>query len=111
VPAAAAGLAALAVAIAVQRTGRELEPDPAPVRSAVRAAEPRLVLTNSAVAAFYLRGLPVVLDRPFGLGGGDEPPTERPYVVVDDERVGEGARPGPGRATRYEDYVVRVVGR
>ena len=36
-------------------------------------------------------------------GGG------RPYAVVDDSRVGAGARPGPGRRTTIGPIVIRVV--
>jgi hypothetical protein len=110
VPVAAAAAVALAIAIFIQREGRELEPDPAPARAALEEARPGVALTNSAVAAWYLQGLPVILDRPFGLGRGEEPPsTAGPYAVVDDERVGGGARPGPGRVRRFGDYVVRLA--
>ena len=110
VPVAAAAALALGVAIFIQREGRELEPNPAPVRAALEESRPGVALTNSAVAAWYLQGLPVILDRPFGLGRGEEPPTTSgPYAVVDDERVGGGVRPGPGRVRRFGDYVVRLT--
>lgn len=92
-PACAAGLVLLGLAILGQRSGRELEPDPAPVVAAVRAAHPDVVLTNSATMAFYLRGEPVVLDRPFGLVSRRRTCAPRcPFAVVDDTRVAGGAR-------------------
>jgi hypothetical protein len=74
-------------AVAVQRAGREYEPDYA---RAVALAGDREIHTNSAVIAFYGRTGDVVLDRPFGMGAG------RPCAgcaLIDDERNG-GVRPG-----------------
>ena len=109
VPATAAALVAVAVAVVVQRTGRELEPDYARVGTVVRAAGARTVLTNSAVEEYYGNHPRPRLDRPFGLSRGLEPRTRAPYAVVDDSRVGEGARPGPGRRTKIGPIVVRTV--
>src|SRR4051812_5371891 len=95
VPVLAAALLAAGVAVVAQRTGRELEPDYARAEPVVRAAGGRTVLTNSAVVEYYLQPRPI-LDRPFGLGTGLERAVRRPYAVVDDSRVGAGARPGPG---------------
>jgi hypothetical protein len=108
-PATAAVLVALGVAVIVQRSDRELEPDYERVAAAVEAVRPRVVLTNSAVVGYYLRDLPVRLDRPFNLPRGDEEGAKPPYVVVDDERVGDGHRAGPGRVSAVEELVVRVV--
>jgi hypothetical protein len=107
VPVAAAALVAVGVAVVVQRSGRELEPDYARAEPAVRGA--RTVLTNSAVIEYYLRHPRPLLDRPFGLGPGREARTQRPYAVVDDSRVGDGPRPGPGRRTAIGPIVVRTV--
>ena len=68
-------------------------------------------MTNSAVVAYYLRELPATLDRPFNLGYGEEPLLVPPYAVVDDDAVGDGARPGPGRIARVDRLVIRVVRR
>jgi 4-amino-4-deoxy-L-arabinose transferase-like glycosyltransferase len=109
VPAVALALLAAGVAVVVQRTGRELEPSYSRARPVVRAAGARTVLTNSAVVEYYLRRPRPVLDRPFGLGTGLERAVRRPYAVVDDSRVGAGARPGPGRRTKIGPIVVRTV--
>jgi hypothetical protein len=69
------------------------------------------VLTNSAVVAYYLRDRHPALDRPFGLGPGREGRTAPPYAVVDDSRVGDGPRPGPGRRAAVGPIVIRRVGR
>lgn len=107
-PAAAAALLAVGVAVVAQRTGRELEPDYARAEPVVRDAGARAVLTNSAVVEYYLEHPRPTLDRPFGLGPGREPGTRPPYAVVDDSRVGQGARPGPGRVARIGPIVVRT---
>jgi 4-amino-4-deoxy-L-arabinose transferase-like glycosyltransferase len=108
IPVAIAALAAVGVAVVVQRAGRELEPDYGQVRARVPA---RAVLTNSAVVAYYLRDLHPALDRPFGLGPGRESRTAPPYAVVDDARVGAGPRPGPGRRETVGPIVIRRVDR
>jgi 4-amino-4-deoxy-L-arabinose transferase-like glycosyltransferase len=110
---AAASVAALALVAAGlvvigQRTGRELEPDYTRAEPVVRAIRPRVVLTNSAVIAYYLDPLHPILDRPFGLGPGLEVKARPPYAVVDDSRVGQGARPGRGAITRIGPIVVRT---
>jgi hypothetical protein len=109
VPAVAAALLAAGVAVVVQRSGRELEPDYARAGPIVQTAAARTVLTNSAVIEYYLDHPRPTLDRPFGLGPGREPRTRRPYAVVDDTRVGQGARPGPGRVRRIGPIVVRTA--
>ena len=109
VPVAAAALAAAGVAVFAERSGRELEPDLAPVQAAVLASPPRAVLTNSATVAFYLPGLPVVVDRPFGLGPGSEGSCPPGCVVVDDTRVAGGARAGEGVRRRIGPFVVRAA--
>jgi len=104
-PAAAVALVALGAAVIVQRADRELEPDPAPVLAAVQRAGPAATIaTNSATAAFYLRHLDPVLDRPFGIGRGCRT-CAPPVVIVDDERAG-GVRAGAG-GVRIGPYVVR----
>jgi hypothetical protein len=106
---AAAAAAIVAAAVCVQRAGREYEPDLAPVRSAVAALHPRAVLTNSAVVAYYLRRLPVAVDRPFGLGPGRERACPSPCVIVEDTRVPGGVRPGPGPSRMIGPFDVRVA--
>lgn len=115
-PLAAIVLLGLGIGIFLYREGRELEPDLGRAQALARAADTELILTNSAVASFYLRDLGVVLDRPFGLGPGLEQPTRArgvSYAVVDDRRVGDGPRAGPGRPVTLSapagDFVVRVV--
>ncbi|HWC85597.1 MAG TPA: glycosyltransferase family 39 protein [Solirubrobacteraceae bacterium] len=97
------------VAVFVQRFGREYEPDLAPVRRAVAALHPRMVLTNSAVVAYYLRRLPVVVDRPFGLGPGRAGACPSPCVIVEDTRVPGGVRPGPEPSRLVGPFDVRLV--
>src|SRR3954471_14065377 len=105
---AAAALLAVGAAVIAQRTGRELEPDYARAGPIVRAAGARTVLTNSAVVEYYLQDPRPRLDRPFGLSPGLERAARPPYAVVDDSRVGQGARRGPGRVTRIGPIVVRT---
>src|SRR3954452_20991761 len=109
VPVVAVALLAAGVAVVVQRTGRELEPDYSRAEPIVRAAGARTVLTNSAGVESYLRRRRPILDRPFGLGTGVERAVRRPYAVVDDSRVGAGARPGPGRRATIGPIAVRTV--
>lgn len=105
-------LLALGVAVFVKRHGREIEPDRGPVRAAVEAAGARTVLTNSPVVAYYLRDLPVRLDRPFGLGGDEGacaaacPP---PLVVVEDSRLPGGWRQGPGAVQVFGPILLRYA--
>ena len=114
VPAAAAALAVLGAVVLVTRTGRELEPDPAPVLAllAEKRGE-RPVLTNSAVMSYYLRHLHPRLDRPFGLGLGLDaactpPHCETAFAIVDDTRVAGGLRPGPGERSTLGPLAVRL---
>ncbi|MEA2196476.1 MAG: mannosyltransferase [Solirubrobacteraceae bacterium] len=107
----AVAVSIVGVAVFVQRFGREYEPDLAPVRTAVAALRPRMVLTNSAVVAYYLRRLPVVVDRPFGLGPGREGSCPSPCVVVEDTRVPGGGRPGSGPSRLVGPFEVRLVAR
>jgi 4-amino-4-deoxy-L-arabinose transferase-like glycosyltransferase len=102
-------VAIVGVAVFIQRFGREYEPDLAPVRTVVTALHPRMVLTNSAVVAYYLRRLPVVVDRPFGLGVGREASCPSPCVIVEDTRVPGGARPGPGPSRLVGPFEVRLA--
>jgi hypothetical protein len=103
----AVGIAALAVGVAVKRTGGNDEPDyKAIARVVVPAARGRTVLTNSAVVAYYMRGLHPHLDRPFGLRApcaGCRPP----FLIVDDTRVANSPRPGPGSAHAFGPVYVR----
>jgi 4-amino-4-deoxy-L-arabinose transferase-like glycosyltransferase len=106
VPAAAAVLAVLGVAIVAVRAGREYEPD-SPRAVAIAAAHgEHTILTNSAVVAFYGRDLDVILDRPFGLGHGLEASCAPRCAVIDDQRFG-GVRAGPGARTSIGPLVVR----
>lgn len=114
-PTAAAGLLVLAVAVFVQRYGRELHPDVEPAVELVSATGAQTVLTNSPVVAYYLRdtNAHVRLDRPFGLGN-DEPACATggcpgPVIVVEDSRLPGGIRSGPGVATPFGPIVARVV--
>ncbi len=107
--AAMAGTAVVAVAVFAQRYQRQYEPDLAPVRAAAAGTHPRTVLTNSAVVAYYLRGLHPVLDRPFGLDPGLERSCTAPCVIVDDSRIAGGVRPGPGPSQRIGFFQVRLV--
>jgi 4-amino-4-deoxy-L-arabinose transferase-like glycosyltransferase len=104
-------VAVIGVAVFVQRFGREYEPDLAPVRTVVAALHPRTVLTNSAVVAYYLRRLPVVVDRPFGLGVGREASCPSLCVIVEDTRVPGGVRPGPGPSRLVGPFEVRLGAR
>lgn len=106
---AAALTAAIAVAVFAQRLGREYEPSLAPVRTAVQALHPGSVLTNSAVVAYYLRGLPVSVDRPFGLGPG-RPCTRPRCVIVDDARVPGIVRVTPLATRAIGPFEVSLMG-
>lgn len=99
----------VAVAVFVERNGREYQPNLAPARTVVAALHPRKVLTNSAVVAYYLRRLPVVLDRPFGLGPGLLPhDCPSPCVIVDDSRVPGGVRPALGPSRMVGPFDIRL---
>ena len=108
-PAAAAVTALVGGAVFAQRLGREYEPSVAPVRTAVAALHPHRVLTNSAVVAYYLRGLPVTVDRPFGLGPG-LPCARPPCVIVDDTRVPGTARIASGLSRSIGPFELSVMG-
>jgi len=99
-------LAGVGAGVFVQRYGRQ--PDLAPVRRVVASVGPRTVLTNSAVVAYYLRGLHVVVDRPFGLGPGLERSCASPCVIVDDSRVSGGVRAGPGPSRTIGPFTIRL---
>lgn len=111
---AAACMTALAVAIVIQRAGPSDEPDYAAIAKQVRpSAEGRKVLTNSAVVVYYLRDLDPRLDRPFGLGPGQEAACagrcNAPFLIVDDIRVANSPRVGPGRTRRFGPIYVRAT--
>jgi hypothetical protein len=107
--AAAIGIALLGVAVGIRRANANDEPNYNAIAKAITpAAEDRTVLTNSAVIAYYLRGLHPHLDRPFGL----KAPCRRckpPFLIVDDTRVAGGARTGPGSARAFGPIYVRVA--
>jgi hypothetical protein len=100
----------------LQRIDRELEPDYARVRATVEKQHPREVLTNSAVVAYYLRGLHPVLDRPFGLTPSGRPLCcatghlrgSGPIIVVDDSRVARGVRRETGPRAAFGPIVAIV---
>jgi MFS family permease len=100
-PVVTAACVLLGGAVAIQRTGREYEPDYA---RAVELAGDREIHTNSAVIAFYGRDGDVVLDRPFGMGDGRACPE---CAVIDDERNG-GVRAGVNESGRVGPLVVGV---
>lgn len=106
--AAAIGIALLGVAVATKRAAGNDEPDYKAIAKAVRpAAKGRTVVTNSAVVVYYLRDLHPRLDRPFGL----EAPCERckpPFLIVDDTRVANSPRSGPGGARTFGPIYVRA---
>ena len=104
VPAVGVVLAVLGVAIAVVRAGREYEPA-TPVAVAIAWDHGyRVILTNSSEVAFYGRKLRVILDRPFGMGLGENYCDH--CAVIDDARFG-GVRPGPGPRIAVGPIIVR----
>jgi hypothetical protein len=111
--AAAVAIAALGVAVVVQRSGENDEPDVAAIgRLVAPAAAGRVVVTNSAVVAYYLRDLHPHLDRPFGLGPGLESgcvaACRASFLIVDDTRVANSPRIGPGAAHTFGPIYVRA---
>jgi len=98
-------------AVFIERHGRELEPDMAPVKALIEKSGDRRVITNSARVAFYLRELHPRLDRPLGFGVdaeeacGDRCP---PLAVVDDSRAPAGVRNGPGQTHVFGPLHVRL---
>jgi Dolichyl-phosphate-mannose-protein mannosyltransferase len=104
VPIAAAALLALGAAVVIERHDRELEPDPSEIRNVAKSP----VLTNSAVAAFYLRDFDPVVDRPFGLTKGREAELcKQGCLIVEDNRVAGGVRGGQGIRLRSGPYSIR----
>jgi 4-amino-4-deoxy-L-arabinose transferase-like glycosyltransferase len=113
-PLAAAALAAAGIAVAVVRAQRTTEPEVSAVGLVVApAAHGRIVLTNSAAVAYYLRDLKPHLDRPFGLGPGLESGCtagcRASFLVVDDVRVANSPRPGPGSLQIFGPVYVRAT--
>jgi hypothetical protein len=111
VPSAAGILLVAGAGLFLERHGREREPDPELLRAAVKASGARTVLTNSAVVVYYLRDRQPILNRGLGFGADLEPRCggcARPLLVVDDEDVGPGARPGPGSRFQLGHFVVRL---
>jgi hypothetical protein len=106
--AAAIAVAAMGVAVGIRRVGGNDEPNYNAIAKAVApAAKGRTVLTNSAVVVYYLRDLHPRLDRPFGL----EAPCKDcrpPFLIVDDTRVANSPRSGPGGATTFGPIYVRA---
>jgi hypothetical protein len=111
-PLAVAALIAAGAIVFAERHGREVDPDYGRVAGLVERAGATNVLTNSAVAVYYLDDPRPVLDRPFGLREGYEgacaEACERPYAVVEDARI---ARPrvGQGRYVFVDRVGVRIV--
>jgi hypothetical protein len=105
--AACIGIAAIGVAVGIRRANQNDEPDYNAIATAIRpAAKGRTVLTNSAVIAYYLRDLHPRLDRPFGLKAACRGCTP-PFLIVEDTRVANSPRPGPGHATAFGPVYVR----
>ncbi|HYZ30012.1 MAG TPA: hypothetical protein VE570_13200 [Thermoleophilaceae bacterium] len=112
--AAAVGIVALGIVVGVKRTDGAGEPDYKGVAQLIApGAKGRTVVTNSAVVAYYLRDLRARLDRPFGLGPGLESgcvgPCKASFLVVDDTRVANSPRIGPGRAHAFGALYVRAT--
>jgi hypothetical protein len=110
--AAAIALALLGVAVGIRRATATEEPNyNAIARAITPAARHRTVLTNSAVIAYYLRDVHPHVDRPFGLRAPCGEPCKPPFLIVDDTRVGPGARTGPGSAHAFGPIYVRATSR
>jgi hypothetical protein len=112
--AAAVAVAALGVGVVVKRSAGNDEPDYKGVARLVESAAPhRIVVTNSAVVAYYMREFHPLLDRPFGLGHGVQTACvtdcHGTYLIIDDTRVAGGPRIGRGRAHRFGALYVRVT--
>jgi len=111
-PAATALLLGLGAVVFAQRHDRELEPDMAPVEALIERSGDRVVLTNTARVAFYLRELRPHLDRPLGFGVDAEaacgPRCPVPLTIVDDSRAPAGVRTGPGRSHAFGPLIVRL---
>lgn len=108
---AAAGLLVLGAVVFETRHGRELQPDVTPAADLARAAQPRTVLTNSALVAYYLRDLEARVDRPFNLGGRDggcEGRCAEPIAIVEDVRVPGAERVAEGGLTAFGPITVRI---
>lgn len=109
----AVAIAALAVGVAVKRAGGNDEPDYKGVARLLATAAPhRIIVTNSAVVAYYMRDYHTILDRPFGLGRGIQTACvdcHGTYLIMDDTRVAGGPRIGRGRAHRFGALYVRVT--
>jgi hypothetical protein len=107
--AAAIGIAALSVAVVVKRAGGNDEPDYKAIAGVIEPAiRGRTVVTNSAVVTYYMRNLRPRLDRPFGLKAechGCAPP----FLIVDDTRVANSPRTGPGSAHAFGPIYVRAT--
>jgi hypothetical protein len=113
--AAAVVIAALGIGVAFHRADAgNGEPDVAKVaRLIAPGARGRIVLTNSAAFDYYLRGLHPRLDRPFGLGPGLESgcvaSCKASFLVVDDTRVANSPRIGPGASHAFGPVYVRAT--
>ncbi len=107
--AAVAAVALAAVAVFLQRYHRQYDPSLGPVRAAVAAAHPRTVLTNSAVVAYYLRGLNPVFG-PLGFPPGLERSCASPCLLVEDSRIPGGTRAGLGQSRRVGYFTILRVG-
>jgi 4-amino-4-deoxy-L-arabinose transferase-like glycosyltransferase len=107
-------IAALGIAVGIKRTGGNDEPDYKGVARIVdSAAHHRIVLTNSAVVAYYMRDVHPRLDRPFGLRHGLQSNCLMDcgglYLIVDDTRIANGARIGRGHAHQFGALYVRAT--
>ncbi|MEA2497287.1 MAG: hypothetical protein QOJ29_5198, partial [Thermoleophilaceae bacterium] len=107
-------IALLAVGVGIKRAQGSDEPDIKAIGALVTpGAKNRTVLTNSAVVAYYLRDLHPRLDRPFGLGPGLESgcvgPCRASFLIVDDRRVANSPRVGPGAAHSFGGIYVRAT--
>jgi hypothetical protein len=110
----AVALAALGIGVAIKRSQGNGEPDLAAIARVIApAAKGRIVLTNSAAFDYYLRALHPRLDRPFGLGPGMESSCvaacRQSFLIVDDTRVANSPRTGPGAAHLFGPVYVRAT--
>src|SRR3954447_6580432 len=112
--AAAVAIACLGLAVGIKRAGGNDEPGYRAIATVIApGVKNRTVLTNSALVAYYMHDLHPRLDRPFGLGPGRESACvdgcKASFVIVDDARVANSPRMGPGAAHQFGSIYVRAT--